>query len=370
MKNQWLFLVCAFVVFALLHSACNKETVNPGVTELTGEINTDSTLRHTKNSTVDYRVSGTLFVNAKLRIQPGTIIHLKEGATIIINNGGTLIASGTAPERITLTSTSGATWNAIVFYSESDSNRLHYCDIKNGGRGSITNPDTMVVVGQVSFAEGKVSIRDCVFESSVGNGLFINDRSSVTNFANNSFNSNFRFPIMLTTENISDLNNTASFNANGKNYVEIRNCVFPTGENQIIQKLAVPYYIDGTANLRGKDTIQASVSFVFGSNGLLISDDFSSKPASLSVMGTSANQVIFKAERGSSWQGIIARNTGGINMRYAEVKNAGNKANINGQQAGVVIENSGSNVSIRDCVFDSPGGFGIDLGGCNNSIMI
>lgn len=365
--NRSVTFLAVLLAATIAISGCKKESTSPThAIELTGEINIDSVLSNRKAAPVDYIISGTLSINAKLRIMPGTVIHLKEGATVQVNANGSLVAWGSASERITLTAVSGAKWNALVFYSQSDSNKLHYCDIKNGGRGSLVNPDAMVVVGQNSFAEGKVSIRDCVFEASAGSGLFINDRSSVADFYNNAFNSNTGFPITVTSENVSDINATATFSANGKNYVEIRDCVFPVGKNQTFANLSVPYYIDGKVSLFGNDTIKAGVSFVFGNSAALFANNFNTSNRSLTIQGTASAPVIFKAKASSAWQGLIVRCSGYSSINYTEFKNAGNVANANGQQAAIIVENAGSNVSIRDCVFDNSGGYGIDLGGCAN----
>lgn len=347
--------------------SCKKETnITSDAIELSGEINSDSTLSNRKTAGVDYIVSGTLFVNAKVRILPGTVIHLKEGATIQVGANGSLVAWGTVAERITITAVAGSKWNALIFYSQSDSNKLHYCDISHGGRESITNPAAMIVVGQNAYAEGKVSIRDCVFEASASNGLFINDRSAVNDFSNNIFNSNTGFPVTLTSENISDINASGTFSANGKNYVEIRDCVYPTGENQTVQKLAISYYIGSDVSLRGNDTIKAGASFVLGINGKLITENFNANNSSVTVQGTAALPVKFDAENGSTWNSFTIRGSGYNAISYAEFKNAGNAVNPYGQKAAIIVENAAGNVSIRDCVFDNSAGYGIDLGGCGN----
>ncbi|MCW5907996.1 MAG: hypothetical protein KIS94_09070 [Chitinophagales bacterium] len=365
--NRSVTFLAVLLAATIAISGCKKENTSPtNAIELSGEVNIDSVLSNRKAAPVDYIVSGTLFLNAKVRIMPGTVIHLKEGATVQVNANGALVAWGSASERITLTAVSGAKWNALIFYSQSDSNKLHYCDIKNGGRGSITNPAAMVIVGQNAYAEGKVSIRDCVFEASAGSGLFINDRSSVTDFHNNAFNSNTDFPITVTSENVSDVNATSTFSANGKNYVEIRDCVYPVGKNQTFAKLTVPYYIGGNVSLYGNDTIKAGVSFVFGSSAALIADNFNANNRSLTVQGTAGSPVVFNSENSSGWQSLTIRGSAYSAINYAEFKNAGNVANQYGQQAAVIVENAGANVSIRDCVFDNSGGYGIDLGGCTN----
>lgn len=359
-KPSIVFLLAITALLAI--TGCEKELVVPQAIEVAGEINTDSVWQHRANATVDYLVSGSVFINARLTIRPGTIIQLKENASLFVSSGGMMSAIGEPDQRITITAVPGSKWGSIVYYSLSDTNRLYYCNINNGGRESLVTPGAMVVVGQNSYAEGKVAIRDCVFEGSAGHGLYINDRSKVDYFHNNAFNNNTGFPITVTTENVSDITATATFNANGKNYVEIRDCVFPTGEGQTITKLAVPYYIKETVTFHGYDTIMQGVTMRFSTNGGLRADDMPGITGYMNIQGTSAEPVIFEAEQGS-WKGIMLSGNGVHNIQHTLIKDAGSLPNVYGQQAGVAVESTSSYVSIRDCVFDNSGGYGIDLGG-------
>lgn len=362
MRNK-LSIVSLLAFIALLTIAgCKKELLVPQAIEVAGEINTDSVWQHRENATVDYIISGSVFINAKLTIRAGTIIQLKENASLFVDNDGMLSAIGEADQRITITAVPGSKWGSIVFYSESDSNRLYYCNISHGGKESLVTPGAMVVVGQNSYAEGKVAIRDCVLEASAGHGLYINDHSKVNYFHNNAFNNNTGFPITVTTENVNDINATATFSANGKNYVEIRDCVFPTGEGQTLTKLGVDYYIQETVTFHGYDTIKQGVVLKFSSNGALRVDDIGGITGYMNIQGTSAQPVTFEGGQGP-WKGLFISGNGVHTIEYAVIKDAGSAANVYGQQAGVAIESQSSYVSIRDCVFDNSGGYGIDLGG-------
>lgn len=359
-KPSIVYLLAFTALLAI--TGCEKELVVPQAIEVAGEINTDSVWQHRANATVDYLVSGTVFINAKLTIRAGTIIQLKENASLFVNSGGMMSAIGEANQRITITAVPGSKWGSIVYYSLSDTNRLYYCNISNGGKESLVTPGAMVVVGQNSYAEGKVAIRDCVFEGSAGHGLYVNDRSKVDYFHNNAFNNNTGFPITVTSENVNDITATTTFNANGKNYVEIRDCVFPTGEGQTITKLAVPYYIQETVTFHGYDTIMQGVTMRFTTNGGLRADDIPGTTGYLCIKGNNTAPVTFEAEQGA-WKGIMLSGSGSHNIEGAVVKDAGNTPNVYGQQAGVIVESTSSFVSIRDCVFDNSGGYGIDLGG-------
>lgn len=362
MRNKLSTVTLLAFIVLLAITGCKKELLVPQAIEIAGEINTDSVWQHRENATVDYIISGSVFINAKLTIRAGTIIQLKQNASLFVDNDGMLSAIGEPGRRITITAVPGTKWGSIVFYSESDTNRLYYCDISHGGKESLVTVGAMVVVGQNSYAEGKVAIRDCVLEASAGHGLYVNDRSKVNYFYNNAFNNNAGFPVTVTTENVTDINGTATFSANGKNYVEIRDCVFPTGEGQTLTKLAVDYYIQETVTFHGYDTIQQGVVVKFSSNGALRVDDIGGITGYMNIQGTSAQPVTFEGGQGS-WKGILISGGGVHNFEHTVIKDAGSTANVYGQQAGVVVESPSSYVSIRDCVFDNSGGYGIDLGG-------
>lgn len=347
----------------LFFSSCRPELIVPPAVEVCGPLNTPTTWSHVEGRSVDYIIGCNLLVNDSLRILPGTVIQLKQNAGIEVTGSGILIAVGSQSSRITFTSFPGTTWNSIVIYSKNDANQISHCDISRGGNASLTTPDAMVVVGQDVYAEGEVTIRDCVFESSVANGLYINSQSRVRYFANNTFRNNAGYPVTVTTENVSDLNSTASFSGNGNSYVEIRDCVTPTGEGQTIPKLSIGYKINQAVRFRGYDTIQAGVNITFSSSGSIAFEDFNNNTTYVNAAGTSADPILLRAEPGANWTGVIQRSKGTFILQHVRIENAGSTENFNGQQASVIVENQASNVSIRDCVFDGSGGFGIDLGG-------
>lgn len=374
MKTHLLLIFFLSLVGLAGTTACKKDSdETPVVKTISGNIDGPVTWSHAEGLAVDYLVTGQVNVNADLTVQPGTIIQMDPGASLVIAESGSLNATGSSGAMVTITGSAtalkaGGKWNSIVFYSRSAKNALHFCHLKLGGTGDIITPDAMVVVGQNFFAEGKVSIRDCVFDGSAGNGLFINDQSEVTGFTNNTFSNNAKFPVSLTNENLNDLNAGNTFNANGKNYVEIRDCVFPTGEAQAWKKMPVPYYIGQQVRLMGEYTVEAGTSVYFSEQGYLkVSDGNSS--ARITAVGKASENITFGNDPSTSvfWQGIALGSSGTSVFQYCRFVNGGGNENLYGQQASLTMDlNSQSTLEIRDCVFDNSLGYGIDLGGSGN----
>jgi len=374
MRTQLLLIVLLGSFVLAVTTGCKKDSdETPVAKTISGNIDGPATWSHSEGLAVDYLVTGQVNVNADLTVQPGTIIQMDPGASLVIAESGSLNATGSSGAMVTITGSAtalkaGGKWNSIVFYSRSAKNALHFCHLKLGGAGDLVTPDAMVVVGQNSFAEGKVSIRDCVFDGSAGNGLFINDQSEVTGFTNNTFSNNAKFPVSLTNENLNDLNAGNTFNANGKNYVEIRDCVFPTGESQAWKKMPVPYFIGQQVRLMGEYTLEAGTEVYFSAQGYLNVWDGNSS-ARLIAAGTASEYITFGPDPTSSdfWQGIGIASSGTSFFQYCRFVNGGGNENIYGQQASLTMEgNTQSTLEIRDCVFDNSLGYGIDLGGIGN----
>jgi hypothetical protein len=354
----------AIILTTILFSGCKKDNTSTESRQLSGEVTNDLVLEDNKALNPDYIVSGTLTIKANVLIKPGTIIQLKEGATILVESNGSTTAEGTLTDKILFTTTGVGNWNAIIFYSQSILNKLYFCTFAKGGIGSATNPRAMVIVGQNNFGAGAVSIRDCVFEAGVADGLFISDLSTVRDFYQNTFIGNAGFPITLTTENTADINSTASFANNGKNYVEIRDCVTPNaGKNNAINKLPISYYISGNANFFGKDTIKSGVEIKLEANAAMLFNDIGSSIGGIIIQGTSSEPVTIDAPKNAPFGSLTLRSSGIAEISYAVFRNGGATTNFNGQQASVIVENTAANVFIRDCVFDGSGAYGIDLGG-------
>ncbi len=107
MKN---LLFCLLAVAALVLSSCSDDDDNTTYydgTTLTGDITSDVSL----NASVEYTLTGTVSVKsgATLTIPAGTVIKAKAGSTgfsqyIIVEQGGKIMAKGTASKPIVFTS--------------------------------------------------------------------------------------------------------------------------------------------------------------------------------------------------------------------------------------------------------------------------
>jgi len=103
------------------------------VSNISGTLMDDTTL---DPGSGPWHVTNDLIVPAgiTLTIEPGTTLFFDDGAGIVVQQGGRLIADGTEDERIRLTRVPGSNlhWNGIQFNRTMEDNRLSYIDMEYG----------------------------------------------------------------------------------------------------------------------------------------------------------------------------------------------------------------------------------------------
>jgi Right handed beta helix region len=123
----------------------------------------------------------TVAANATLTIEPGTVLKMGANAQFIVN--GTLIAQGTASDRIVITSEkddaylgdtngdgfqtspSAGDWNHINFAQTSQNNVLEYVDILYAGYGTS---------GQAIYVyNASPTVTNCTIRHSQGDGIYV-----------------------------------------------------------------------------------------------------------------------------------------------------------------------------------------------------
>lgn len=365
MKQSSLLATTIIGLACLVGTGC-KKTPKGTVQEIDATISYNTTWSHSDGLSEDIIVNGTVSVEAGLTIMPGTVIHFRPNSALVVRNGGYLNAVGTKDKKITFAGM-GSLYQGLVFYSTSIQNQLQYCVISGGGQGSAIFQPAAVMIGEYFYSDGIASIRDCFFDGSVGNGIYVVETSSLNDFHGNSFTNNTGFPVSVSAENLNQLNADNTFSANGRNYVEIRDCVYPKGASQTWKKLPVPYYLGKLVNLFGANTVEAGATIVSGTEGTIHPAVSGAMVGSFTAIGSVTDMITFKGESNTpgAWNGIFISTTSSKNeLRYCHISYGGGATNPWGQNGMVSLdENSGGAVSIRDCFIDNSSGFGMHLGG-------
>ncbi len=143
-----------------------------------------------------YLIAGDLYVGST----SGTNLIIEEGSTLLFASGvqlkigyssnATLVAKGTATNKITFSSAAGENsaagdWDGIKFYSSTNSGTiLDYCVVEYGGGYSTFNTGNIVVDGT-----SNVTISNSEINYSAVYGIFIESDASAT-LSNNTFSDN------------------------------------------------------------------------------------------------------------------------------------------------------------------------------------
>ena len=322
---------------------------------------------------VDYIVQCEISVkdNALLTIAPGVIIAFEgETSGIFAVEGGGLKAVGTSEEPIKFIGTSGnqGVWKGVYFASTHPENRLEYVTVMNAGR---TESGQSKEKGAVQLSMGnssKGSIVNCTIKDNSGYGVFISDKSDVTEFSGNSISNNEKAPVGLFFNQISALDEDSNYSGNGDNYIEVRqNDIEEDDVN--IATVNVPYrFVESKKyNINNALTIGAGniLEFTNGAGFRLGEQaaDCITTTGSLNASGTASNHIVFKGVNGGkgTWLGIGFNSTSpNNNLIYCDISGGGSAKLYNGSDfAANITLQCEARVKIQNSSITESGGFGI-----------
>lgn len=316
---------------AILVISCSKDDdgvdpeapvgTNPPV-ELECEYD-DLTLTNDPEAPVDYLLTCNLDVNGTLIIEPGTVIMLEEGVSVLSNSAeSAIIAEGTADQPIIFTGTyeeKGA-WGYIYFANQSPQNILKHCIIEYGGGASDGHGDAGNILVE---GETEITIENCKVTHSEEFGLFVYGDNTKVQLANNVFTKN-NYPLNIRDANV----NIPSISDDYTGNVNDRIIVMANG--QIVKKTTwkkanVPYLVqDGTIGIYEELTIEPGTIIEMGPGTGFSLDG--SPGHGLKIVGTPTEKIIIRGELGmsGSWLGINYDGTHPMNeIGYAEISGAG-----------------------------------------------
>jgi hypothetical protein len=296
------------------NSTNNNNGTDP--TQIFGSIDANTILPDLGRD-VDYIVEGWTYIesNALLTIEPGVTIMFTgtDGGLDVGENAG-LKMVGTAEKPIRfvnpLNNNNPGAWNKIVIHSNRPDNQFEYVEFINGGS------DDAVIRN-----EGKLSMKHCLIDGALGNGVELSWDGVFTSFENNTIK-NVSYPLLINdSEKINNLGLGNSYVDNANNMISISNYFLE--KNTTFTNQGIPYFISDGLNVYGntKMTVDAGVEFVFDyEKEFIVNDD-----SKLEVNGTASEPVIFRALNDEDpWKGIEFRsNRNGNLINYAKIMNCG-----------------------------------------------
>lgn len=125
-------------------------------------------------------------IEAPLKIEPGAELRFEEFGRIRFEEESTLEIVGTQDEPILFTASDDRPdfiedgwWDGIRITSPSGVNQMQWVEIEYGGNDPSNAPQGLVDVGGGSRDDGNVNVTDCTFRNSQGDGIFVDEDSSV-----------------------------------------------------------------------------------------------------------------------------------------------------------------------------------------------
>lgn len=325
-----------------------------------------------KQSTA-YVIEGNIDVGSpsgtSLTLAPGVNIQMGLGVAIYFGRSstfGTLIAEGTAQDRITITSSakegskSAGDWDYLYFDpGAGTSSRLAYCDIEYGGGYSSS-------YGMIYLNGSGISLTNSSLSHSETEGISMKDDAMFTECADNVFEANTSFPIKIYANYAHTVGRGNSFNTGPG--ILLRGDKIEQADITWL-KHEVPYILDGDMELGSstgsKLTIEpgATVKFTSGSwfrvgaangaFGVLVADG---DPENM-ITFSSAAPSGFESE--GDWDGIWFYDGSGNGniLDYCNISYGGGYTNSSGN---ITVQEAATGVPvISNCQISNSAAWGI-----------
>ena len=308
----------------------------------------------------DYIVTTNINVNSDLTIRPGVVIYFADHTTMNIATGK-LSAIGTEDKKILFRGygNTPAYWRGLVIQSNNEENTLEHVTITGGGSMALNGSQVVASL----YLEGTptsgaaLRISNTTIVQSGGFGLFVSGMSSLTGFANNTFQQNGYAAAYIPARLLHLADASTSFTGNGFNGIETYGDIETPAETRLKKLTNASYLISNHLYIRSGVAIDPGTSFKISQHATIEVTG----AGYLNATGLAEEKITFSS-RGDNqyWNGLLF-NTGSENnkLRYVEISNAGLE-NIGGasHQSNVVI-GPGAKASIVHSTIKNGLGYGI-----------
>lgn len=315
--NYWKVMMSGAALFAIvaLISSCNKEenpndppTGNASAQELKCDyFKQDRILTDNPDAPVDYIIDCNLSINKyKVEIEPGVVIEMKQGTSILIENDGLLTAKGTSDKPIVIRGVERERgyWVGILFRTANPLNQLSYVMLSDAGASKFSNG---YIGGVMVYSGSALKMNNTTITNCRGNGFDSHLFSKDLTLNNNIFKDN-ESPAHIAPGDINAFNGTNKCAGNDNDFVSVQVYTNTIG-TATWHKLDVKYKLINMAlndNLSIQAnallTIQPGVEIEFPAKGYLSTGD----DGALKAIGTANDPIIFTgtAKAPKAWKGI------------------------------------------------------------------
>jgi len=340
--------------------------VHPDTKEISGTISTNTTWTDQVSDPgiPDYLITGHVYLDAQLTVDPGVLIHVKEDKGLYVNGSGSVITNGSSGSEVVFTSadeTGNFYWRGIMVKSNSSDNKMEYTKIKYAGNSEFgfSGTDYATAIG---IEDGKLSLINSEVSHSKSYGLFLHS-GELNQFSMNMFSGNMKYGIRINASQAGKLDNATTF-SDPSNAVEIYGSTLDETTETTWPNLAgnARYYVSGWVYINSYLSIDPGAIFDFAedkalkinSTGVFIADASGGDP------------IVFTSKRAASgiyWKGIwILSNDARNILSNVEVSHGGNtEFNFSGYNYAATVAIEDGKLGVVNTTISNSNNYGLYL---------
>lgn len=308
-----------------------------------------------------YHLSGDLTIDALLRIEAGAQFESQQEVAIIVNSDGALIAKGTASNEILFTTANEdgqIHWSGIQFKSSDARNELDYVNVSWAASNSNFYYGGWQTVSIGVDDNAQATITNSTISNSSADGIFVHPEAEVS-FKDLTFEDNQGRPVVLSANQVAEVNEGFQFTNNALNVVAIYKSNFSRTDKNTWVALSgdAHYLVMNEVQIKEALNISAGASLKFTNDAFLVVND----SGALNAEGNVNEMITFTAhDTNEKWNGIsIETNNVNNKLNYTEVSYAGNEAVLYSggwRKANVAVDGT---LEIQNSVITNSGGTGL-----------
>ena len=312
------------------------------------------------NNGVDYEVPSSclLIIDADWVIDPGVVISFGSDAGILVVDGGSLQAVGTAAQPIVMqgaTAVSGF-WKGVKIRSNNPLNELTHVTIKHTGSNTLeccSNP-----LASLFVESGRVKLNQLTLREGDGAGLVVYEDAKLTEYNELTITGHASFAARFSLNRLGDIDGLASdYSGNDEDFFEVYDGNITT--DLTWQKINIPYLVQsGVSQVSADIEIEAGTKITFASDaGLLVTND-----GFLAANGTATDPIVMEGEVAARgyWRGLKFRSNNLANaLDYTIIRHTGSQSLecCSNPLASVFVESG--RINLRNVTLEEGAGAGL-----------
>lgn len=325
----------------------------------------------------DYIIKGEIHVYDHLFIENGVTLAFEEGAALIIENPGSLMAIGMGRNIVfTGMEQRPGYWKGIFINSHHSFNELDNVIIEYAGGGLVSRFDFAANLGIMKTGQGILKLKNSIIRHSAAYGLAVEPgaRLSGSSF-NNVYISNAK-PLVIAAAQLHNLDGLSYYPDNALGQIDVIGTQIYEPQNihwipammcyhcdENKPELVLPYRVMGEIGLASELTIHRGTVLEFEQDG---SFKVTGGSGALRTVGNPAMQVVMKAAPNATWKGIAvsSKSIAGTELNHTFISDAGYGLQDGFSYATSILADNtqGVKLTVKNTTIKNSGGYGLFVG--------